>query len=63
MTANKIILLAAAASLLLCACTGQPASGPDYRYDKMQREQLGRGLVAIHNGGGRVSVSWRFLYG
>lgn len=63
MTANKTILLAAAASLLLCACTGQPAPGPDYRYDKMQREQLGRGLVAIHNGGGRVSVSWRFLYG
>lgn len=63
MTTNKTILLAAAASLLLCACTGQPAPGPDYRYDKMQREQLGRGLVAIHNGGGRVSVSWRFLYG
>lgn len=28
---------------------------------KIQKEQLGRGLIAIHNGQGRVSVCWRYL--
>lgn len=28
---------------------------------KIQKEHLGRGLVAIHNGEGRVSISWRYL--
>ena len=63
----KFVLLAAAASLLVCACAEKGDSGtnagPHYDYGKMQREHLGRGLVAIHNGGGKVSVSWRFLYG
>ncbi|MCC8088260.1 MAG: rhamnogalacturonan lyase [Rikenellaceae bacterium] len=34
--------------------------GPNYRAD-IQKENLGRGLVAIHNGDGIVSVSWRFF--
>ncbi len=36
---------------------------PDYDYSRMQTETVNRGLLAIHNGNGRVSVSWRFLYG
>ena len=33
---------------------------PNYSTD-VQKEQLGRGLVAIHNGKGKVSISWRYL--
>lgn len=50
-----------AAALLLFAVAGPAtAIGPAYRSD-LRKEQLGRGLVAIHNGSGRVSVSWRYL--
>lgn len=34
--------------------------GPNYG-PNIQKENLGRGLVAIHNGGGRVSVAWRLV--
>lgn len=37
-----------------------PAKIPNYS-PQVQKEQLGRGLVAIHNGNGQVSVSWRYL--
>ena len=48
-------------SLLLCsALLPAAAAGPAYRAD-LQRESLGRGLAAMHHGGGRVSVSWRYL--
>ncbi len=55
-------------ALLLAGCCGDSAKqsatpGMNYNYDKMQKEQLNRGLVAIHNGDGKVSVSWRFLNG
>lgn len=49
----------------LCWCGGAEAQspaakGPAYKAG-IQKEQLGRGLVAVHNGEGRVSVSWRYL--
>ncbi len=51
--------------LLFAACSNDSADrvlrkGPAYRSD-IQKEDLGRGLVAIHNGDGKVSVSWRYL--
>jgi rhamnogalacturonan endolyase len=30
-------------------------------YSGVQKEQLGRGLVGVHNGDGMVSISWRYL--
>src|SRR5574344_778742 len=38
-------------------CSASP--GPNYSRT-IQKEKLGRGLVAIHNGQGKVSVSWRY---
>jgi rhamnogalacturonan endolyase len=35
------------------------AFGPDY--DHLQLEKLGRGLIAIHQGNGNVTVGWRML--
>lgn len=54
--------------LLLVTCTSIAANvsahnikrGSAYS-SKIQKENLGRGLVAIHNGEGRVSISWRYL--
>lgn len=48
------------AALLLGSAAPLPAAGPAYRSDR-QKEQLGRGMVAIHRGEGRVTVSWRLL--
>ncbi len=47
--------------LLAAACGRQAANepGPAYR-PGIQKEQLNRGLVALHNGGGKVSVAWRY---
>ncbi len=47
--------------LLLAGCCGNSeiVKGPAYSA-KMQKEQMNRGLVAIHNGNGNVSVSWRY---
>ena len=51
--------------LLLAACSNGGADrvqrkGPAYKAG-IHKEDLGRGLVAIHNGDGKVSVSWRYL--
>ena len=62
----KKSLLALLPAALLLAVPSQASAqnvGPKYNYEKMQHEYLGRGLVAIHNGDGKVSVSWRYLYG
>lgn len=54
------------AALLLASC-GQRATdtttapGRIPAYSGVQKEQLGRGLAAVHNGDGTVSVSWRYL--
>ena len=48
-------------TLLLSVCLALTAwSQPNYDFSKLQREQLGRGVVAIRDGG-RVIVSWRIL--
>ena len=34
---------------------------PNYNYEKLQREDLGRGVVAIRKDASTVTVSWRYL--
>lgn len=34
---------------------------PNYNYEKLQRENLGRGVVAIRKDASTVTVSWRYL--
>ena len=60
--------LAFAIALILatsCECeeskTSKTQSGKIPNYSGVQKEQLGRGLVAVHNGSGAVSVTWRYL--
>lgn len=54
----KKSLLALTACLLSAATlTGQPR----YDYDKLQREDLGRGVVAIRKDASTVCLSWRYL--
>jgi rhamnogalacturonan endolyase len=57
------------ALLLLMSCGPRYASaaGTDAtqtqipNYSGVQKEQLGRGLTAVHNGDGTVSIGWRYL--
>ena len=44
----------------LCVATGTVAQ-PAYNYSKLQKEQLGRGVVAIRENPSDVVVSWRYL--
>ncbi len=44
----------------LCVATGTVAQ-PAYNYSKLQKEQLGRGVVAIRENPLDVVVSWRYL--
>ena len=44
----------------LCVATGTVAQ-PAYDYSKLQKEQLGRGVVAIRENPLDVVVSWRYL--
>ena len=46
---------------ILSACAASRVGSPKILDSARQVEQLGRGLVAIHEGGGRVFVSWRLL--
>ena len=47
--------------LFAAACGRQAVTEPGPHYgSKIQKEQLNRGLVAIHNGGGKVTVAWRY---
>ena len=60
--ADKILILILCGVLQSC-CTKTPSQivkGPNYA-PSIQKENLGRGLVAIHQGNGVVAVSWRFL--
>ena len=45
----------------LCVATVTVAQ-PAYNYSKLQKEQLGRGVVAIRENQSEVVVSWRYLY-
>ena len=49
--------------VLGAACASPPvgAPSPANAGSSRQMERLGRGLVAVHQGGGRVFVSWRLL--
>lgn len=38
-----------------------PNSAPNYNYDKIQKEKLGRGLVAIRKNRSDIALSWRYL--
>ncbi|MDR2913594.1 MAG: rhamnogalacturonan lyase [Tannerella sp.] len=51
--------------LLIVSCetqhSGKTQSVKIPNYSGVQKEQLGRGLVAVHNGEGIISISWRYL--
>ena len=55
-----IIFLLVSLTALSCSSGPRTAKGPRYS-SHIQKEQLNRGLVAIHNGGGKVTLSWRYL--
>lgn len=58
---RSIKLIAPLAAILLASCCQvELKKGPNYQ-DGIYKEQLNRGVVAIHNGEGVVSVSWRYL--
>lgn len=62
MRTNNFYVFALLALLCVACCKSEtPAKkGPAYSKD-LFKEQLGRGLVAVHNGDGKVSLSWRYL--
>lgn len=59
---KKAFILIPVLALALSCCHDRqaPEKGPAYS-SSIQKEALGRGLVAIHNGDGKVSVAWRYL--
>ncbi|MBQ2006243.1 MAG: hypothetical protein II205_01625, partial [Bacteroidales bacterium] len=59
---KAIKFLAPVAMLIIASCCGdvEQKKGPNYQ-DGIYKEQLNRGVMAIHNGEGVVSVSWRYL--
>lgn len=46
---------------LLMSATMVTNAQPNYNYDKLQREKLGRGVIAIRENPSEVVVSWRYL--
>lgn len=62
----NILTSTLSAFLVLASITSSGAQNPEKvkvpNYSsRIQKEQLGRGLTAIHHGSGKVSVSWRYL--
>lgn len=53
---NRNLCLAGA----LCLC-GLAIAQTNYDYSQLQREQLGRGLVAVRDSRDSVAISWRYL--
>lgn len=47
--------------LILCIATLGASAQTHYDYKKLQREDLGRGVIAIRKDASTVSVSWRYL--
>lgn len=45
----------------LLLATLSSAAQPNYDFDRLQREQLGRGVVAVRQDASAVIVSWRYL--
>ncbi len=48
-------------SLLAACCVAAATAQPAYDYAKLQREKLGRGVVAVRENPSQVVVSWRYL--
>lgn len=48
-------------TLLFCIISLSAAAQTAYNLDKMQREKLGRGVVAVRSDENHVLVSWRYL--
>lgn len=44
-----------------CLCSLFLAAQPNYDYSRLQREKLGRGVVALRSSSDEVVVSWRYL--
>lgn len=57
MKTDKKLLLAGA---LLCSSSLLLAQ-PNYNFEQLKREQLGRGLVAVRQDNSQVALSWRYL--
>ena len=47
--------------LTACILTTRLAAQPRYDFDKLQREDLGRGVIAIRKDASTVTLSWRYL--
>ena len=47
--------------LTACILTTGLAAQPRYDFDKLQREDLGRGVIAIRKDASTVTLSWRYL--
>lgn len=47
--------------LALCSFTQTNMAQPNYDFSRLQREKLGRGVVAIRQSPDQVAVSWRYL--
>lgn len=47
--------------LALCSFTQANMAQPNYDFSRLQREKLGRGVVAIRQSPDQVAVSWRYL--
>ena len=47
--------------LATCILTTGLAAQPRYDFDKLQREDLGRGVIAIRKDDSTVTLSWRYL--
>lgn len=45
----------------LLLATLSSAAQPNYDFDRLQREQLGRGVIAVRQDASAVIVSWRYL--
>jgi len=60
--ANKVFVFILCGLLQSCSIKSSSkwVKGPNYA-PSIQKEKLGRGLVAIHHGNGLVTLSWRFL--
>lgn len=57
---KKILIFCLLIAATVSCCNKEAGKGFNYS-SKIQKEQLNRGLYAIHNGGGNVTVTWRYL--
>ena len=60
-TKNMKIIQNVFLCLALCSFTQANMAQPNYDFSRLQREKLGRGVVAIRQSPDQVAVSWRYL--